>query len=134
MAIPMLRSLLSRAVAGANIGNFEQPEGDGGFMKNCTRLIIAVFLFTLVPIALFAQGTTGTLTGQVKQAGNALPGVTVTITSPQMQGTRTTTTNENGEYNFAPIPPGDYTAAFNLEGMNAVTRKVNVPVLQTARV
>src|SRR5207237_8878707 len=111
MAIPMLKSRLSRAVA-APLSAVSNNRRDGGFMKNCTRLIIAVLLFTLVPIALLAQGTTGTLTGQVKQAGNALPGVTVTITSPHMQGTRTTTTNENGEHNFAAIPPGAYTVAF----------------------
>jgi protocatechuate 3,4-dioxygenase beta subunit len=36
------------------------------------------------------------------------PGATVTISSPVLQGTRTTTTDVNGNYNFSALPPGQY--------------------------
>ena len=41
----------------------------------------------------------------------ALQGVTVTVSSPSLQGTRKTTTGPNGVYNFGALPPGDYTIA-----------------------
>lgn len=97
-------------------------------------IVIAVFLFTLVPTALFAQGTTGALTGDVTQAGSVLPGVSVTIKSPNLLGTRTTVTNENGSYNFSAIPPGEYSVTFTLEGMQTVTKKGMVNLAQTSRV
>jgi carboxypeptidase family protein/TonB-dependent receptor-like protein len=94
----------------------------------------ALLLALVVPIAGFAQATTGSLTGKVTQQGAPLPGVTVTITSPNLQGTRTTSANENGAYNFASLPPGDYEVKFELSGMQTVTRKVNVGLISTARV
>jgi len=104
-------------------------------MTNRSRIVIgALFVLLLVPAAMFAQGTTGQLTGNVTQNGAALPGVTVTIASPSMQGTRTSVTNENGAFNFAALPPGNYTVTFALEGMQTVTRRTNVALLQTSRV
>ena len=94
----------------------------------------ALLVLVLFPVAVFAQGTTGQLTGTVKQAGAVVPGATVTVSSPQLQGTRTTVTNEAGTYNFAALPPGDYTVTFSLEGMQTVTRKANVGLAETARV
>ncbi|HEX7809172.1 MAG TPA: carboxypeptidase-like regulatory domain-containing protein, partial [Thermoanaerobaculia bacterium] len=69
----------------------------------------------------FAQTTT-TLTGVVTTDGAALPGVTVTVTSPSMQGSRTTTTGDAGGYSFAALPPGTYKVRFELEGMGPVER------------
>jgi outer membrane receptor for ferrienterochelin and colicin len=63
----------------------------------------------------------------------ALPGVTVTISSPQMQGSRTTVTGDAGGYSFGGIPPGDYTVKFELSGMITQTRKVTIGVGQTGR-
>jgi len=98
------------------------------------RLAVPFFLLLLVSAsALFAQGMTGNLTGDITQGGASLPGVTVTVSSPNLQGTRTTVTNENGAYNFAALPPGDYNVQFTLEGMKAVTQKVNVSLASTAR-
>src|SRR5476649_777835 len=94
----------------------------------------ALLVLVLFPVAIFAQGTTGQLVGTVKQAGAIVPGVTITISSPQLQGTRTTTTNEAGTYNFAALPPGDYTLTFALEGMQTLTRKANVGLVETSRV
>src|SRR5689334_5850824 len=100
-----------------------------------SRTLIGAFLVVLLlPASIFAQATTGQMTGTVQQSGAPLPGVTVTISSPQLQGTRTTTTNENGTYNFPALPPGDYTVVFSLEGMQTVTRKTNVGLVTTSRV
>ncbi|MGZ8833972.1 MAG: carboxypeptidase regulatory-like domain-containing protein, partial [Thermoanaerobaculia bacterium] len=80
----------------------------------------------------FAQ-TTASLTGEVNADGTPLPGVTVTISSPAMQGVRTTTTGENGGYNFTALPPGRYSVRFELAGMANVTREAQVSLSQSAR-
>lgn len=82
----------------------------------------------------FGQGTTGVLTGTVTQDGTPLPGATVTVTSPVLQGTRTAITNDAGGYNFAGLPPGDYTVRIELSGLQTITRQVKVGLAQTARV
>jgi hypothetical protein len=97
------------------------------------RFTICFFLLLLVAAGAFAQGTTGALTGTVSQAGANLPGVTVTISSPAMQGTRTTVTNENGDYNFSSIPPGTYKVTFSLSGLTDVVKNAQVNIVETTR-
>jgi len=80
----------------------------------------------------FAQ-TTSSLTGRVTMDGNPLPGVTVTISSPQMQGARTAVTDVNGNYNFTAIPPGQYTVRFEMESMQTVSRTSHIGLGQTGR-
>ena len=79
-----------------------------------------------------AQGTqTGTLTGLVKSADGApLPGVTVTLKSPALQGERTAVTDSTGAYIFRGLPPGQgastYTVTFSLTGFGTVERKKDI--------
>ena len=54
------------------------------------RLAILAVLVGMVAVPLFAQIPTGTLSGHVTDGKEALPGVTVTVTSPNLQGSRTT--------------------------------------------
>src|SRR5712691_11495016 len=96
------------------------------------RLWAVLAAVLLIGTSAFAQ-TTSTLTGRVTMDGNPLPGVTVTISSPQMQGTRTAVTDVNGNYNFASIPPGQYTVRFEMESMQAVNKTARVGLGQTAR-
>ena len=96
------------------------------------QVVFAVAFLMVVTGTLFAQ-TTGSLIGNVTTDGVPLPGVTVTATSPALQGTRTQVTDGNGSYQFAALPPGSYTVVFELEGMRTVTRNVNVPVAGTGR-
>ncbi|HVT43600.1 MAG TPA: TonB-dependent receptor [Thermoanaerobaculia bacterium] len=98
------------------------------------RFIIFTLCLVLCASMAFAQGTTSTLTGTVTSEGRGLPGVSVTIASPAMQGTRTTVTADNGAYTFPGIPPGSYTVTFELEGMQRVTKSVNVRLAQVERV
>ncbi|MHB0969926.1 MAG: TonB-dependent receptor [Thermoanaerobaculia bacterium] len=93
-------------------------------------LVISLFLLSG---SLFAQGTTSALTGQVQMDDNPLPGVTVTISSPNLQGTRTAVTDVNGNYLFPSLPPGDYTVKFEMEGMQAVTKTLRVGLARTER-
>ncbi|MCU1350336.1 MAG: TonB-dependent receptor, partial [Acidobacteria bacterium] len=104
-------------------------------LKMTQRPILLLLLVTLlVPAALFAQLTTGTLLGTVSTPGAPLRGVTVTASSPALQGTRTTVTGEGGGYVFPALPPGEYRITFDLDGMQRVDKSVKISVSQTARV
>jgi outer membrane receptor for ferrienterochelin and colicin len=82
-----------------------------------------------------AQSTTGTISGRLTDAqGLALPGVTVTATSPNLQGPRETVTSENGDYILSLLPPGPYTVAFSLTGFEQQRRTVTVAPTQTVPV
>ena len=74
----------------------------------------------------FAQvsATTGAINGKVSDAtGGVLPGVTVTITSPGMQGNRNSITETDGNYRFPAVPPGEFKITFELAGFGTVVRE-----------
>lgn len=86
---------------------------------------------TLVP-QILAQNPTGTVTGRVTDKdGGALPGVTVTATSPNLQGTRTTQTGANGDFKLGILPPGDYKLTYELEGFATAVKNVKVSAAQS---
>ena len=76
------------------------------------------FVFLLLSAGALAQGVqTGTIRGTVRdQQDLAVPGVTVTVTSPSLQGPRTTVTDAAGGYVLRVLPPGDYEVKFELAG------------------
>jgi hypothetical protein len=87
----------------------------------------------IAPVAL-AQ-TTGTIEGTVTdQSGGVLPGVTVEITSPNLQGTRSAVTGADGKFRFPAVPPGTYTVKATLSGFNIGQYRTNVSLDQTANV
>src|SRR5262245_3886468 len=96
----------------------------------CRYLPLVVLL---AATSLFGQATTGSLTGKVTSGGNPLPGVTVTISSPSLQGTRTDVTGDAGGYLFPVLPPGNYTINFELTGMQPVRKSATVNVAQSSR-
>ncbi len=86
----------------------------------------------VAPLAVFAQ-TTGTIEGSVTdQNGGSLPGVTVELASPNLQGSRTAVTGNDGRYRFVSLPPGRYTVTGNLSGFGNVQKTANVTLDATA--
>jgi hypothetical protein len=92
-------------------------------MRRILRITLALAALLYSP-PLWAQRTTGSITGVVKDAtGAALPGVTVSVSGPNIVGTQTAVTNENGLYRFLNLPPGEYQLGFSLAGFKGLTRR-----------
>src|SRR4051812_28647079 len=95
-----------------------------------TGLWMIALLVVATGVAI-AQSTTGTMRGHVGDAqGLPLPGVTVSVTSTNLQGTRTTVTSENGDYVLTLLPSGTYTVTFELAGFERVQRTVSLAPMQ----
>ena len=95
------------------------------------KQLLGVFALLLVCSATSsAQGVqTGTIRGTVKdQQGLALPGATITATSPALQGDRTVVTDTDGVYLFRDIPPGTYSLKVEMSGMASVQKTADVPL------
>jgi outer membrane receptor protein involved in Fe transport len=82
---------------------------------------IAFAALLIAPGLVSAQTPTGTISGRVVDSSDlAVPGVTVTATSPNLQGARTTVTSANGDFILPSLPPGEYTVSFELSGFATV--------------
>src|ERR1700681_3136107 len=94
------------------------------------RTLLALSIILMQATFSLAQGIqTGTFRGLVKDdQGLAAPGVTVTVSSPALQGTRVATTGEDGAYSVRALPPGDYTIKFEREGFATIVNTIAVTV------
>ena len=89
--------------------------------SRCTFLVVLVIAFCAASAAV-AQ-TTGDLEGIVAdQNGAPLPGVSVELRSPQLQGTRIAVTDNAGRYRFPVLAPGVYSVTAQLSGFTKVER------------
>jgi hypothetical protein len=103
------------------------------------RVSIGVALLALLALASLAhaQGVqTGTITGTIQSPdGLPLPGVTITTTSPALQGERTAFSDVNGVYLIRGLPPGSYTVAFELASFRSAKQdSVQLTVGSTATI
>ncbi|MFI5143793.1 MAG: carboxypeptidase regulatory-like domain-containing protein, partial [Thermoanaerobaculales bacterium] len=97
------------------------------------RFAIVALFAAMVSLRGFAQMPTGTLSGRASDGKEALPGVNVTVTSPNLQGARTAVTGSSGDYIFAFLPPGEYQVKFELEGFETIETTVRINAAQTQR-
>ncbi len=74
--------------------------------------------------------TSGELVGRVVYEDQPMPGVTVTVESPALQGRQVTVTNAEGDYKFAALPAGLYTVTFALESFNTLEYEVRISTSQ----
>ena len=94
-------------------------------MGRLQRISTWILLVGLISVPLLAQTTptTGALLAVISDAdGKGLPGVTASISSPALQGGRTTTSNANGEALFPQLPPGTYRLETTLSGFDSQIR------------
>lgn len=95
-------------------------------------LAFATAILWLAPSLAVAQGIqTGTIQGSVRDTQRLpLPGVSVTVSSPALQGLREAVTDENGLYILRGLPNGEYRVRFELSGMRPVEQIATVAVGQ----
>ncbi|MBC8030319.1 MAG: TonB-dependent receptor [Pyrinomonadaceae bacterium] len=99
-------------------------------MKNSMRFFgLSMFVLCMALSAFAQSSTTGSITGRVVDTnGAAVPGVVVTVTSPNLIIAQTATTNDQGSYSIANLPPGRYAVNIaSASGFAAFTRE-NVEV------
>ncbi len=112
------RTALFRAKAIVNrLFGFGRTGGSRGLVAGAVLLLI---LGAAPQVA--AQGD-GSLRGTVQdQQGGAMPGVTVTATSPGLMGASTAVTDGNGNYRLINLPPGTYSLRAEISGFTPYRR------------
>jgi len=88
------------------------------------RLFLAFAIsIAVTPVSLFAQFSTGTILGTVRDnTGGVIPGVSVTTRNTGTGLTRTTTSNEDGSYRFPGLPVGAYEVRSEQQGFTTEVR------------
>jgi hypothetical protein len=98
------------------------------------RFAILTLLVGLVALPLFAQSyPTGSLSGKVTDGTNALPGATVTVSSPMLQGSRTAVTTVAGDYILTFLPAGEYKVRFELLGFQTLDTTIKISAAQSSK-
>jgi hypothetical protein len=92
---------------------------------------LAVFALAVLAwfphVALAQRTTTGTVVGKiVDSSGSVLPGVTISLKSPEALGDFTAVTDGGGAYRVTNLPPGTYELRAELAGFQSVIRKAPV--------
>jgi outer membrane receptor for ferrienterochelin and colicin len=93
-------------------------------------LFVAFAITALAQLA-GAQSTTGTIAGRVSDSQDrVVPGVTVLVESPSLQGVRNAVTSETGDYVIPLLPSGQYIVTFELSGFERQQRQVTLAPTQ----
>ena len=98
------------------------------------RRVAIVLLVFILPSSIEAQVTTGQITGRVlDSAGGVLPGVTVTARQTETGLQRAATSDDEGRYALAALPPGSYEIRAELAGFRPLVRSgLTLAVAQAA--
>src|SRR5262245_47398153 len=104
-------------------------------MNMCRKFTVLLILAMGMAQTSIGQ-TFGQISGVVSDStGAVVPGVTITVTNPETNFTRSVISNESGNYNFPALVPGVYNVKAELSGFRSEVRNgVELQVQQTARV
>src|SRR5262249_60759517 len=93
-------------------------------------IVLALVALVATSVLASAQQQTGEVFGRVTdQSGAMLPGVTVTLTAPNLLQPLVAVSSETGSYQFPRLEIGGYTVKFELAGFRTiVNEKVRVTV------
>ena len=89
-----------------------------------TAALTLLLLGMLPGIAIGQSSQSASLVGRVTdESGGAMPGVTVTVKSPQLQVPQlNAVTGVDGDYRLLDLPPGTYSIGFELSGFQTQLR------------
>ena len=90
--------------------------------------VALVLAFALLPALAFGQRTTtGTVAGKIiDSSGAVLPGVTISVSSPEALGQFSAITDGQGLYRVTNLPPATYDIRAELAGFQTIIRKETV--------
>ncbi len=78
---------------------------------------MALVLLLSAPLLLAQSRETGAIEGSVMDANRSpLPGVNISVSSPNLMGVRSALTDVSGLFRFPALPPGNYTIKAELQG------------------
>ena len=98
-------------------------------MRIATLAVLALCLALAATSALAQTATTGTIEGSVTDINGAtVPGVTVTVSGPNLIRAQSATTNDEGVYRILNLPPGRYTVVVEPTGGFARFERADVLV------
>src|SRR5665213_2951031 len=82
------------------------------------KILLLLFLLGInLPLLRGQVAITGQIRGVLTDpSGGVLPNVPITATSPALMTSRSTTTDESGNYLFDSLAPGTYTLTFTAPG------------------
>src|SRR5262245_62142432 len=93
------------------------------------RVLTVLLLFSLGPVAAFAQTETGQITVKATDPqGAVVPGATVVVKSTTTGAERTATTNEDGIATLTALQPGVYDVTITGSGFAPYKQQANVTV------
>src|SRR4029453_5088297 len=110
-------------------GPLRCPKGVGmRYHDESLRWSLGIALVLMLGFGASAAAQTGQIYGEitgkvVDGQGGLLPGVTVTLTSPTLMGSKVTATSERGLYHFPFLPSGTYAIRFGLQGFRLLVRE-----------
>jgi len=89
------------------------------------RVALLLALCLIVAVGAFAQtSTSGSIEGKITdKAGTPLPGVTLEIKSPNLQGTKVAVSDATGTFRFGFLPPGVYSMKATLTGFSPIQQQ-----------
>ncbi len=87
-----------------------------------SRLVLAA-LFLAATMPLQAQTYHGGIRGAVREQGGVVPDVTLSLVNDATGNTRSTRTNQVGEYAFVNVEPGTYTLVAERQSFRKIERK-----------
>ena len=97
--------------------------------KAFSMAIAALFLLVMVTSAAFAQGESGQINGTVTDPQDrVVAGANVTLRSVQTGAERTTTTDDQGSYQFPSLQPGLYDVIVKAGNFAEITQRAQVSV------
>ena len=92
-------------------------------MNVTLRLFACLLALGLAGGSAWAQGFQGGVRGAIKDSGGVIPGAEVVLVNENLGTSRSTQTNERGEYNFPNLDPGTYTLKASLQGYKSYEQK-----------
>ncbi len=95
-------------------------------IKNSIKVLLVLLLTIGLSSFTSAQGIlSGSVSGRVVDNENyAIPGCSVTLEGPKLQGLMTFVTSATGSFRFPSVPPGDgYQLTFDMPGFQSTIRK-----------